>query len=186
MKNLISLANKCMAQLDEIGIEYAQSIRWEVNTRAKKRWGLCEKHPNGVYTISISYRLLADDVADDGAINTIIHELLHTCKGCMNHGENWKREANKVNRAYGYNIKRCSSAEEKGVEQIESMPKAIKQQFRNGKYFCFRQWNGTNTKPEPVQIKCPDYVSTVRIRGICWNWLGIRRRNCLWLQEQKK
>lgn len=130
MKNLISLANKCMAQLDEIGIEYAQSIRWEVNTRAKKRWGLCERHPNGVYTISISYRLLADDVADDGAIDTIIHELLHTCKGCMNHGENWKREANKVNRAYGYNIKRCSSAEEKGVEPIENTPNVIKHQFK--------------------------------------------------------
>lgn len=130
MKNLISLANKCMAQLDEIGIEYAQSIRWEVNTRAKKRWGLCEKHPNGVYTISISYRLLADDVADDGAINTIIHELLHTVKGCMNHKEAWKREAEKVNRAYGYNITRCSSAEEKGVEPIENTPQVIKHQFK--------------------------------------------------------
>ena len=130
MKNLISLANKCMAQLDEIGIEYAQSIRWEVNPRAKKRWGLWEKHPNGVYTISISYRLLTDDVTDEGAIDTIIHELLHTCKGCMNHGENWKREASKVNRAYGYNIKRCSSAEDKGVQPIEEMPKAIKHQFK--------------------------------------------------------
>lgn len=130
MRNLIELANECMVELDEIGIQYAETIYWEINTRAKKRWGLCKYNSNGSYTISISSRLLADDVAVDGAINTIIHELLHTCKGCMNHGENWKREANKVNRAYGYNIKRCSSAEEKGVEPIESMPKAIKHQFR--------------------------------------------------------
>jgi predicted SprT family Zn-dependent metalloprotease len=74
--------------------------------------------------------LLADDVTNDGAINTIIHELLHTVQGCMNHGENWKREANKVNRVYGYNIKRCSSAEEKGVEPIENIPQAIKYQFK--------------------------------------------------------
>lgn len=130
MKDLIELANECMVELDDIGIQYAEVIHWEVNTRAKKRWGLCTYNPNGSYTISISSRLLADDVAVDGAINTIIHELLHTVKGCMNHGENWKREASKVNRAYGYNIKRCSSAEEKGVEPIENTPKAIKHQFK--------------------------------------------------------
>lgn len=130
MRDLIELANVCMLELDEIGIEYAEVIHWEVNTRAKKRWGLCTHNLNGSYTISISSRLLADDVAVDGAINTIIHELLHTVQGCMNHGENWKREANKVNRAYGYNIKRGSTAEEKGVEPIEDMPKAIKYQFK--------------------------------------------------------
>lgn len=130
MKDLNKLANRCMEELDAIGIQYAKSIRWQVNTRAKKRWGLCERHPNGVYTISISFRLLADDVADDGAINTIIHELLHTVEGCMNHGVNWKREAEKVNRAYGYNIKRCSNADEKGVEPIENTPQVIKHQFK--------------------------------------------------------
>lgn len=130
MKDLIELANECMAELDEIGIEYAEIIHWEVNTRAKKRWGLCKHNTDDSYTISISYRLLTDNVADDGAINTIIHELIHTVVGCMNHGENWKREANKVNRAYGYNIKRCSSAEEKGVEPIENIPKAVKYQFK--------------------------------------------------------
>ena len=129
MKSLTRLANECMEMLDAIGIEYADRIDWQVNTRAKKRWGQCKRTPNGAYIISISNRLLADNVTDDGAINTIIHELLHSVKGCMNHGENWKREASRVNRAYGINIKRCSSAEEKGVESIESIPKAIKYQF---------------------------------------------------------
>ena len=119
-----------MVELDDIGIQYAEVIHWEVNTRAKKRWGLCTHNPDGSCTISISSRLLADDVAVDGAINTIIHELLHTCKGGHGHGETWKRLADKVNRAYGYNIKRCSSAEEKGVEPIEDIPQAIKYQFK--------------------------------------------------------
>jgi predicted SprT family Zn-dependent metalloprotease len=130
MKSLIELANRCMEELDAIDIQYAEVIHWEVNTRAKKRWGLCKHNPDGSYTISISSRLLTNNVADDGAINTIIHELLHTVEGCMNHKEPWKREADKVNRAYGYNIKRGSSAEEKGVEPIESTPKEIKYQFK--------------------------------------------------------
>lgn len=130
MKDLMMLAYECMEKLDAIGIEYAETISWQVNTRAKKRWGQCKKNPNGTYIISISSRLLADDVADDGAINTIIHELLHSVKGCMNHKAEWKYQAEKVNRAYGINIKRCSSADEKGVEPLESVPKEIKYQFR--------------------------------------------------------
>lgn len=130
MKNLIELANECMAELDAIGIEYGKIAHWEINTRAKKRWGQCRKNPNGTYTISISHRLLADNVANDGAKNTIIHELLHSVKGCMNHKEEWKYQAEKVNRAYGYNIKRCSSSEEKGVESIEAAPQEIKYRFK--------------------------------------------------------
>lgn len=48
--------------------------------------------------------------------DTIIHELLHTCPDCMKHGDNWKRWALKVNRKYGMDIKRCSSAEEAGLQ----------------------------------------------------------------------
>lgn len=130
MKDLMMLAYECMEKLDAIGIEYAETISWQVNTRAKKRWGLCKRYPDGTYMISISSRLLADDVADDGAINTIIHELLHSCKNGHGHGAGWKSLAAQVNRAYGINIKRCSSADEKGVEPLESVPKAIKYQFR--------------------------------------------------------
>lgn len=34
---------------------------------------------------------------------------------CMNHGVQWKSLAEKVYKAYGYNIKRTSNATEKGV-----------------------------------------------------------------------
>ena len=132
MKNIEYLKKElevCKQMAVESNIKIGKIADIKINTRAKKRWGQCKRTPNGAYIISISNRLLADNVADDGAINTIIHELLHSVKGCMNHGENWKREAKKVNRAYGINIKRGASAEEKGVEEIEETPKAIKYQF---------------------------------------------------------
>lgn len=130
MKDLLKLARECMEKLDAINIEYAENVYFEVNTRAKNRWGLCKHNPDGSYTISISSRLLAENISDDGAINTIIHELLHTCKGGHGHKGEWKNLADKVNRAYNYNIKRCSSDNEKGVEPIENVSKEIKYQFK--------------------------------------------------------
>ena len=58
---------------------------------------------------------------------TVMHEILHTCEGCMNHGQTWKNLADKVNRAYGYNIKRATSAEEKGIDPV--VEKVIRYRF---------------------------------------------------------
>lgn len=116
MKDLKKLANQCMAELDAIGIQYGNVISWEVNTRAKNRWGQCRYIGGRRYSINITNRLLDDNLPDEAAKQTIIHELLHSVNGCMNHGPNWKRVADKVNRAYHYNIKRTTSYDEKGVE----------------------------------------------------------------------
>lgn len=132
MKNINMIAIECMRELDVIGIKYGNVIKFEVNTRAKKRWGQCRKVGDN-YIININQILLRDDTDIEGLKNTMIHELLHTCKGCMKHTGEWKRLAEKVNRYYGYNIKRCSDAEEKGVskeqqqirkeERIQRQPK---------------------------------------------------------------
>ena len=123
MKNFQKLYLECMQELRSIGIEYGCVSEWHINTRAKKRWGQCKALGHGYYSINISVRLLADDIDDIATKTTILHELLHTCKGCMNHGKEWQRLADKVNRAYGYNIKRCTSCEEKGIEK-EDEPEA--------------------------------------------------------------
>lgn len=131
MRDLQKIATECLKELDAIGIKYGKIVEFKVNTRAKKRWGQC-KTISGGFSINISYVLLDENNSIDGLKNTIIHEILHTCKGCLNHGEMWKRQAAKVNKAYGYNIKRCSSADEKGVEvdDRKTEPKKIKHSFR--------------------------------------------------------
>ena len=115
MRNLKAYANKCMEMLDNIGIEYGNIELWKVNRRAHKRWGQCKEIPGG-YEININADLLDERNSEQGLENTIIHELLHSCKGCMNHGENWTNLANIVNYELGYNIKRTSTAEEKGIK----------------------------------------------------------------------
>ena len=39
---------------------------------------------------------------------------------------------------------------------------------------------------EPVLIRWQDCVYTARIRGIYWNWFDTRKKNCHWLQVQKR
>lgn len=114
MRNLQIYAEEGMHILDNLNIPYNKSVRFVVNIRAQKRWGQC-KQVSGGYEININKILLDERNSADGLMNTIIHELLHTCPGCYNHGPQWKRYADMVNNAYGYSIKRTSSADEKGV-----------------------------------------------------------------------
>lgn len=116
MKDLQELAFRCRAELASLQIPYGKVKIWSVNCRAKTRWGLCKKLPDGTYEIEIAKALLQDDVSDIAVKNTIIHELLHTCPGCFKHTGRWKQYADRVNRFLPqYNIKCSTSAEEKGV-----------------------------------------------------------------------
>ena len=47
MKDLKMVANECMSMLENVGIEYGNITKWEINTRAIKRWGQCKKR-NGI------------------------------------------------------------------------------------------------------------------------------------------
>ena len=55
--------------------------------------------------------------------NTLCHELLHTCYGCMKHTGRWKAYAERVNAAYGLNIKRAAAAGDREIPE-ELLPKA--------------------------------------------------------------
>lgn len=128
MRNLMIFAIECMDELDSIGIPYGKVLDFSVNTRAKKRWGQCKKVFGG-FTININVLLLDEQNDVNGLKSTIIHELLHTCNGCFNHGEQWKRYAAKVYRELGYDIQRTNSAEEKGVVNNSVIEREAKYQI---------------------------------------------------------
>lgn len=126
MRDLMTYATICMKELDAIGIKYGRILKWEINTRAKSRWGQC-RTVSGGYSININSVLLDDRNDEKGLKETIHHELLHSCKGCMNHGTNWKSLAQRVNRVYGYNIKRTDSAADKGVVEETRPPRKARE-----------------------------------------------------------
>lgn len=115
MKDLQKIFKECLRECDNLGIQYGNIVEVTVNTRAKQRWGQTRRRIDGFH-INISSVLLRDDVSDEAAKDTIMHEILHTVDGCLNHKYKWKAMADKVNKAYGYNIKRCTSSKEKGID----------------------------------------------------------------------
>ena len=117
MKDFTELREQCICEVAGLGIALGRIASWSVNKRAKTRWGLCRLKRDGSYEIEIAERLLVDDrISEKACKETIIHELLHTCKGCMRHTGKWKQYAELMNRTYGYNIKRVTEGCEKGVE----------------------------------------------------------------------
>ena len=118
MRNLQEYANRCMKQLDAVDIKYGNVLAFEINTRAKNRWGQCERVSSilNCFTININCMLLDEKNSEQALIDTLMHELLHTCKGCFNHKNEWKRLAEKVNKIYNYNIKRTYSLVDYGIE----------------------------------------------------------------------
>ena len=120
MKDLQKIAKKCLQIVDDCGIEYGNIRRFEVNHRAKNRFGQCRRRNDefGVYyTINISSFILGDETDEREVESTVIHEILHSCDGCMNHGEKWKGYANIVRKKYGYNIERTGSFEDFGLKK---------------------------------------------------------------------
>ena len=114
MKDLQKYYWECLDELSSINITPGNIKKVVVNYRSKNRWGLCKHEPDG-HIIEISNRLLTDEVNEVALKNTIIHEILHTVEGTKGHKGLWKELAEKVNKELGYNIKRTTSSEEKGL-----------------------------------------------------------------------
>ena len=122
MKNIEYLKKElevCKQMAEESNIKIGKIIDIKINTRAKKRWGLCSYTSNG-FIIEISSTLLQDNVNREALMDTLMHEVLHTVDGCMNHGKKWKYYAGIINLKYGLHIKATTSAAEKKIEDNDS------------------------------------------------------------------
>lgn len=76
----------------------------KTNKRLKRKLGQCLKKPGGVFEIEIAGFL--ENSSEDMISEIVMHELLHSCRGCFNHGKKWKTYADLLNKEYGYNISR--------------------------------------------------------------------------------
>lgn len=150
LENYVYGLNK---NLKSIGIKTGKILKIEINNRATKRRGQCEKTKNG-YKIEISKFILSDRKQ---LTNTIYHELLHTVEGCMNHGKKWKALADKVNRTYNVEITRTAIANQEMKEE----------QLKRAKYKAVCQKCGKEIYRQRISnfIKNPARYSCVVCRG---------------------
>lgn len=122
MYNLYELAKTVLDNLNAIGIyPHLTPNDFEVNTRAKNRYGQARKRIiNGetVYSVNISSFLLDKRNDEKSVLTTLYHEAAHCCDGCMSHTGEWKRLAELINDCYDVNISRVSSFSERLNEEV--------------------------------------------------------------------
>lgn len=116
MKNLFELFQQCMYEVEAAGIKPGHIVDIKINSRATNRWGQCQKRGRNYY-LNFNALLFDESTSEKGVKETIIHEILHTCEGCMNHGREWNRLGAIMERKYGYDISRTATAEDVGVDQ---------------------------------------------------------------------
>ncbi|MBQ7768558.1 MAG: sprT domain-containing protein [Oscillospiraceae bacterium] len=165
MKNLMKLVGESQRDLASLNIRTGNVRNWSVNTRAKARWGYCVKVSKGLFDIQIATALLQDDVDDQAVKDTIVHELLHTIPGCFKHTGKWKQYANTINRLLPqYKIKRGSSYEEKGLEDLRPKPQCryILKCLRCGSEIGRQRMSAAVEHPEHYRCKCGGRLTRIK------------------------
>lgn len=118
-KELNELLIELSKKLKDVGIPISTSIYGiKINKRAKARVGACKinKERGKVeFLIEISSMVLHCKKEEIETI--IIHELLHTCKDCFNHGKKWKEYCLIVKDQLGYEITSTINYEKLGLEK---------------------------------------------------------------------
>lgn len=105
--DLNKLLKKAIEQVEAQGLEPGPIDENLELSNAAKEMGRCTKEIVG-FTIRISKYI--KDSAEKDLMDTLVHEVLHTVPGCFNHGAQWKAAADRMNKAYNYDIERLSTA----------------------------------------------------------------------------
>ena len=115
---LTGVGIECERQLQKIGIKHGEILFYGEHQSIE--WGKCEKITDGYYIITIN-GLLVKNKYRKALEETIFHEILHTCTGCYNHGEEWKRLCGIVENRLGIKISTYDSYIDKGVDLNDFM-----------------------------------------------------------------
>lgn len=150
--------------LIELGIPVSADICPEIRFAKATSWyGQCQQnrvHKGKRYKFQISISEYHLQSSERAIRNTLIHELLHTCPGCLNHGAKWKAYAQIVQRRFGYQIIRTG-----GDKDTDSAIEAARQKKREGyqiKYLLvctqcgqeFQRFRKSNLVLHPEKYRC--------------------------------
>jgi len=118
INGLLALAIS-QARAVKIPVSWGICPQVRLNRRARTRFGCCIRKGR-TYTIELSAKL-AEEGSEDAILQVLVHEVLHTCYGCSNHGARWKSYAQRMNAAYGYRVRRTDNYMELGIEDDRPM-----------------------------------------------------------------
>jgi len=94
---------ECVSLLAEIGYLDVTKNHYEVDfsTRRVKNFGTCQKIGIEQFKIILNKHYV-ELASPENVHNTIMHEVIHSVPGCMNHKAPWQAVASKVNRNYNF------------------------------------------------------------------------------------
>lgn len=168
MHNLKAISRWAEHVLISLDIPYCPPAELRINTRARTRYGQCRKTPEG-FSINISEVLLKNSSDLRALQTTLLHELLHTCPGCMNHGPLWQYYADKVNAATGLHISTTVDfSREYGLPDLRKEKTPV---YRYLLYcpHCDQQWpyqKRSKAITYPALYACPDCNTPLRSRPL--------------------
>lgn len=173
MKNVMEVYRMCRKELLEINMDISNNIvSVRVNGRLRTVLGRCITHRDfsgSWHEIEINPCLLEDDVDLQAAKETMIHELIHTCPGCQNHGYEWKRRGDRASRMLGYNVERLT-----GLNVLESQGVKVKMETYKYALVCddckkeykFKRWCGKLEYPSRYKCgRCNGNLHTICLDG---------------------
>ena len=183
MRDLMKYAEFCMELLDNINVPYTKPFSWTVNKRATRRWGRCRKSGYyGDYSIDISSILLDERASENDLIETILHELIHTCPSCMNHGYEWKHWGDKVTKAYGYEILRTKKGDENSaalmLEKKKSNANYVCVCEKCGHEFYYNKWCKVTANPSSyTHSNCGGHLKLKTSKKTVYSYSGWFEKN---------
>ena len=107
-EDLNLLLAKAIHEVEDVGIVPGEIDKELLLTNGTSEFGRCTKKPNGSFTIHISKHIV--NIEEEDLMEVLVHEVLHSVDGCMNHGPLWRKAADIMNEKKGYNISRTTKS----------------------------------------------------------------------------
>lgn len=104
MRNIQQIADECIKKLKDIDIPIQDDKIIDIDFYKTRSLGRCLKTTDDRYLIKVSSMYENEDIDLNELYATVIHELIHTCKDCMHHGDKWLQYAHMADSVYGYGI----------------------------------------------------------------------------------
>ena len=106
-KRLKKAYERCLDLCSAAGIPVQTVASIRINKRLKSTCGRCIEIARDLFVIEISEWTLEDSIPEHELMDTILHELCHTAKNCMNHQKPWK----KLSRSSNHTVFICSGVQ---------------------------------------------------------------------------
>ena len=130
MHDINLLLKKALSICDKENIPYGNITGISINNRLSKALGRCMRKGNtDNYSIELR-NIIADDTItpEHGALEIILHEIIHTCKGCWNHGDLFN--------SYGARLAKHGYGTQGSTKNMDSLNLNMDNYIKAAKYIC--------------------------------------------------